>query len=38
MLENSVKWRRSFKPDQLDENVIRLEVKQAPFLLLFFAY
>lgn len=27
MLENTVKWRREFKPDQLDEKAIRLEVK-----------
>jgi hypothetical protein len=27
MLENTVKWRREFKPDQLDEEKIRLEVK-----------
>lgn len=27
MLENTIKWRREFKPDQLDEEKIRLEVK-----------
>lgn len=28
MLENTVKWRREFRPDQLDEKEIRPEVKK----------